>query len=217
MRSRDIARKYVNMIVWFKTGEARAKTYRSGDTLSKCCISADLRLDEPNASLRFRLNIEHPVWQRYQIIMDANLFCFCQDTLWWDWLNFSWLCNTHLEIPSDCCVVTGYEHFIFDKKSSIHILWFFICRISSEKMLGCDSGDWDFCEHIHHFGSKQFEDREDYRTSLCKRSKWLYSEKALYSLISSTCFDMRWFSIKDHIHGNGDITNVWKHTFEGDS
>jgi hypothetical protein len=32
-----------------------------GTALSKCCLSADLRFDEPNASLRFRLNLEHPV------------------------------------------------------------------------------------------------------------------------------------------------------------
>jgi hypothetical protein len=35
-----------------------------GTTLSKCCISADLRFDEPNVSLRFQLNIEHPVFVR---------------------------------------------------------------------------------------------------------------------------------------------------------
>jgi hypothetical protein len=29
-----------------------------GTTLSKCCISANLRFDEPNASLTFRLNID---------------------------------------------------------------------------------------------------------------------------------------------------------------
>jgi hypothetical protein len=35
-----------------------------GTTLSKYCISADLRSDEPNASLRFRLTIEHPAIER---------------------------------------------------------------------------------------------------------------------------------------------------------
>jgi hypothetical protein len=32
-----------------------------GTTLSKRCIFADVRFHEPNASLRFRLNIEYPV------------------------------------------------------------------------------------------------------------------------------------------------------------
>jgi hypothetical protein len=32
-----------------------------GTTLSKYCIFTNVKFEEPNASLRFRLNIKHPV------------------------------------------------------------------------------------------------------------------------------------------------------------
>jgi hypothetical protein len=47
----------------FATWQERLQTSVTCDeiTLTKACISADLRFDKPNASLRFRLNIEYSV------------------------------------------------------------------------------------------------------------------------------------------------------------
>jgi hypothetical protein len=56
-----------SQVTWFQESLRRGRkdcknaVISEGTTLSKCCISADLRFYEPNVSLRFRPNIEHSV------------------------------------------------------------------------------------------------------------------------------------------------------------